>query len=77
MKHISHLYFPLQLCLFGLNQFSVTGFNEENGKAFEHLFLKEWSSTYDSGVYPNTKSLYALYEVEDFYEHTNHIVAQV
>ncbi|XP_072030698.1 mucolipin-3-like [Amphiura filiformis] len=65
-----------QLVVFGTNQFSVVTFMEENTKAFEHIFLPDWQSAFDSGVYPNTKSQYALYETDGFFEHVDYVVKQ-
>ncbi|XP_071508276.1 mucolipin-3-like [Diadema antillarum] len=66
----------LQLILFGTSQFSLTQFYKGNHEAFEHLFLKNWDTAFDSLAYPQTASLYALYQQDEFYAHMNHVASQ-
>ncbi|XP_033121436.1 mucolipin-3-like isoform X2 [Anneissia japonica] len=66
----------IQLWFFGYNQFSLVTFLEGNKLAFEHMFMLEWDVGYDAVAYPNTRSLYAIYEKDEFYEHVNHAVNQ-
>lgn len=37
-------FFNLQICLFGLDRFSLVTFLENNQLALKHLFLKEYQS---------------------------------
>ena len=67
----------LQLVLFGTNQFDSVKFLEENTMSFEHIFLNGWDTSYDSDVYPKTRKLYALYEIDSFFQHVDHVVLQV
>ncbi|XP_022097169.1 mucolipin-3-like isoform X2 [Acanthaster planci] len=64
----------LQLIQFGMNQFRQATFFEDNEKAFNNIFLKDWDPTYDSFAYPKTRQLYALYLKDDVYEHMDYAV---
>ncbi|XP_078657623.1 mucolipin-3-like isoform X1 [Branchiostoma floridae x Branchiostoma belcheri] len=66
----------VQVCLFGVSQFSVVTFSEENATAFRHLFLKDWDPGYDQTYYPKTSPVYAVYNKEIFYDRLNFIWTQ-
>ncbi|XP_038067102.1 mucolipin-3-like isoform X1 [Patiria miniata] len=74
LQIIKIVFVTLQLILFGLNQFTQATFFEDNEKAFNNIFLKDWDPTYDSFAYPKTRQLYALYLKEGVYEHLDYAV---
>ncbi|XP_071800014.1 mucolipin-3-like isoform X1 [Asterias amurensis] len=66
----------LQLVQFGTSQFKQATFFEDNEKAFNNIFLKDWDPGYDSFAYPKTRQLYALYLKEDVFQHLNYAIYQ-
>ncbi|PIK57990.1 putative mucolipin-3 [Apostichopus japonicus] len=66
----------IQLVLFGKYQYQLTTFVNNNKVAMEHIFLQNWDPAYDSFAYPSTKSLYALYTIDEFYSHLDNVVYQ-
>nr|WDP79908.1 transient receptor potential channel mucolipin 3-2 [Apostichopus japonicus] len=65
-----------KLVLFGKYQYQLTTFVNNNKVAMEHIFLQNWDPAYDSFAYPSTKSLYALYTIDEFYSHLDNVVYQ-
>ncbi|XP_041475423.1 mucolipin-3-like [Lytechinus variegatus] len=70
------IFVTIQLVAFGTSQFSLNKFYEGNQEAFEHLFLKSWSSGFDSKAYPKSDELYAIYEQESFFKHLDYVAYQ-
>ena len=67
----------VQLIVFGTNQFKQANFFEDNAKAFNNIFLKDWSPGYDLFAYPKTQQLYAIYLKDNLFEHLDFAVYRV
>ncbi|KAK6181081.1 hypothetical protein SNE40_009015 [Patella caerulea] len=49
---------------------------EGNELAFKHLFLEDWSASYETMPYPPAEGDYAVYTKQGFYDHLNYIISQ-
>ncbi|KAK6183165.1 hypothetical protein SNE40_010694 [Patella caerulea] len=47
-----------------------------NELAFKHLFLEDWSASYETMPYPPAEGDYAVYTKQGFYDHLNYIISQ-
>lgn len=58
----------LQICLFGMDRFSLVTFLENNQTALRHLFLKD---------YQNNKQGIVIYTRNELYDHLHYAHEQV
>ncbi|XP_014668280.1 PREDICTED: mucolipin-3-like [Priapulus caudatus] len=65
-----------QLIQFVNARYSYADFVTGNMIAFEHLFLRGWDAARETNAYPPSTGAYALYEVDEFYEHLDHAVTR-
>ncbi|VDP39705.1 unnamed protein product [Schistosoma curassoni] len=51
-------------------------FGDVSHKAFCHLYLRQWDSQYETLDYPPATGDYAVYTINDFYEHVGYTITQ-
>lgn len=67
----------LQLIMFGTSRAGHIDFLETSEIAFKHLYLKEWSPSYETMPYPPAMGTYAVYTIGDFYDAVNFVLDRV
>ncbi|KAK4468151.1 hypothetical protein MN116_008316 [Schistosoma mekongi] len=70
------LLVTIQLIEFGFYRAAHVSFGDLSHKAFCHLYLRQWDSQYETLDYPPATGDYAVYKVNDFYEHVGYAVTQ-
>ncbi|TNN15036.1 Mucolipin-2 [Schistosoma japonicum] len=70
------LLVTIQLIEFGFYRAAHVSFGELSHKAFCHLYLRQWDSQYETLDYPPATGDYAVYRVNDFYEHVGYAITQ-
>lgn len=64
----------VQLILFGTSRASHIDFLETSEIAFKHLYLKDWTPSYETMPYPPAMGTYAVYTIADFYDAVNFVL---
>ncbi|CAH8618013.1 unnamed protein product [Schistosoma rodhaini] len=70
------LLVTIQLIEFGFYRAAHVSFGDVSHKAFCHLYLRQWDSQYETLDYPPATGDYAVYTVNDFYEHVGYTITQ-
>ncbi|CAF0906162.1 unnamed protein product, partial [Didymodactylos carnosus] len=63
-----------QLILFGIEREMHVIYISESNITFHHLFLKEWSSTFETLPYPQTVGDYAVYTDDELINEMNYAI---
>lgn len=66
-----------QLILFGTSRASHIDFLETSEIAFKHLYLKDWTPSYETMPYPPAMGTYAVYTISEFYDAVNFVLNRV
>jgi mucolipin 3 len=64
----------VQLIVFGTSRASHIDFLETSEIAFKHLYLKDWTPSYETMPYPPAMGTYAVYTIGDFYDAVNFVL---
>ncbi|VDP17357.1 unnamed protein product [Schistosoma margrebowiei] len=70
------LLVTIQLIEFGFYRAAHVSFGDVSHKAFCHLYLRQWDSQYETLDYPPATGDYAVYTINDFYEHVGYTITQ-
>lgn len=66
----------VQLVMFGVSRASHVDFLEKSNVAFKHLYLKDWTASYETMPYPPSTGVFAVYTIGDFYASVNFALSQ-
>lgn len=71
---VKFFFVTAQLCMFGSDRADFANYLERNNIAMKHLLLKGWQPEYETMPYPPTSGTYALYRIEELFEHIDHAI---
>ena len=69
--------FLFQLALFGDGRSKHVNFLEKSNLAFRHMYLKDWTPSYETMPYPPASGAFAIYTIPDFYRHADYVLKRV
>jgi len=65
-----------QLILFGISRAAHIDFLETSDIAFKHLYLKDWTPTYETMPYPPSMGTFAIYTIPDIFSSIDYTLQQ-
>ncbi|KAJ8301528.1 hypothetical protein KUTeg_020515 [Tegillarca granosa] len=71
---IKFFFVTAQLCMFGADRAVFAKYLDRNNIAMKHLLLKGWQPEFETMPYPPTSGDYALYRIEELFEHIDYAI---
>ena len=66
-----------QVIMFDAQRSNMLLYFERSDLAFKHLLFNNWDPTHETMPYPPAMGKYALYNIDDLYEHINFVIEAV